>query len=186
MHHIIPKCFNGDNSNQNLISLTAREHFVCHLLLTKMVLGQDKMKMIHAAFGMNNMNNHKINSHVYESLRKAISTNMKNNPMFNEEIRKKESNTLKTKPKRISNYTHSDETKRKMSQKAKGRVPWNKGLKGVCKGNPGLIHSVETRKRIGEKIRLRNLGSTHSEETKKKMSEAKKLYWVKKRKYDND
>lgn len=32
-HHIIPKCMGGDDSMENLISLTAREHFIAHWLL---------------------------------------------------------------------------------------------------------------------------------------------------------
>jgi hypothetical protein len=32
-HHIIPSSLGGDNSKENIVSLTAREHFVCHLLL---------------------------------------------------------------------------------------------------------------------------------------------------------
>lgn len=34
-HHIIPKCMGGDNSPENLVDLTAEEHFVAHLLLIK-------------------------------------------------------------------------------------------------------------------------------------------------------
>lgn len=32
-HHVIPKCCGGDNSEYNLIPLTAREHFLAHYLL---------------------------------------------------------------------------------------------------------------------------------------------------------
>lgn len=35
-HHIIPRCLGGSDDKNNLVSLTAREHFICHLLLTKM------------------------------------------------------------------------------------------------------------------------------------------------------
>jgi hypothetical protein len=35
-HHIFPKSLDGDNSKENVIELTAKEHFICHLLLTKM------------------------------------------------------------------------------------------------------------------------------------------------------
>jgi len=35
-HHIIPRCLGGDDSANNLVLLTAREHFLCHYLLTKM------------------------------------------------------------------------------------------------------------------------------------------------------
>ena len=33
-HHIIPRCLNGNNDKQNKVLLTAKEHFVCHKLLT--------------------------------------------------------------------------------------------------------------------------------------------------------
>jgi hypothetical protein len=32
-HHIIPKTVGGDNSKENIVLLTAKEHFVCHRLL---------------------------------------------------------------------------------------------------------------------------------------------------------
>jgi hypothetical protein len=32
-HHIIPKCMNGTNESNNLVELTAREHFLIHWLL---------------------------------------------------------------------------------------------------------------------------------------------------------
>ena len=35
-HHIIPACLGGSNSSDNIVSLSAREHYICHLLLTKM------------------------------------------------------------------------------------------------------------------------------------------------------
>jgi hypothetical protein len=35
-HHIIPRSLGGTNDKENLVDLTAREHFICHLLLTKM------------------------------------------------------------------------------------------------------------------------------------------------------
>jgi hypothetical protein len=38
-HHIIPKSLGGSNKKDNLALLTAREHFICHLLLTKMTSG---------------------------------------------------------------------------------------------------------------------------------------------------
>ena len=33
VHHIIPKCLNGNDEPSNLVKLTAREHFIAHLLL---------------------------------------------------------------------------------------------------------------------------------------------------------
>ena len=34
-HHIIPKCVGENNARDNLILLTAREHYICHKLLLK-------------------------------------------------------------------------------------------------------------------------------------------------------
>ena len=33
-HHVLPKCLNGTNNKDNLVLLTAREHYICHKLLT--------------------------------------------------------------------------------------------------------------------------------------------------------
>src|SRR5690606_245638 len=35
-HHIIPKCLGGTNESENLVELTAEEHYLAHLLLVKM------------------------------------------------------------------------------------------------------------------------------------------------------
>ena len=34
-HHILPKSLGGSDDKNNLVNLSAREHFICHLLLTK-------------------------------------------------------------------------------------------------------------------------------------------------------
>lgn len=44
-HHIIPKALGGSNDIKNLVTLTAREHYVAHLLLPHMVTGKSKWKM---------------------------------------------------------------------------------------------------------------------------------------------
>lgn len=36
-HHIIPKSLGGSNARDNLVLLTAREHFICHRLLIRCV-----------------------------------------------------------------------------------------------------------------------------------------------------
>lgn len=49
MHHIIPRCMGGDNSNANLVRLTAKEHFVAHHLL---YAAYRTTKLAHAWFMM--------------------------------------------------------------------------------------------------------------------------------------
>lgn len=53
-HHIIPKSLGGSNNKDNIVVLTAREHFIAHLLLTKMVSNhKDFIKMNWALHNMN-------------------------------------------------------------------------------------------------------------------------------------
>ena len=47
-HHIVPRSLGGLDEESNLVKLTAREHFICHLLLPKMTKGQDHHKMVYA------------------------------------------------------------------------------------------------------------------------------------------
>lgn len=48
-HHIIPKCMGGSDIKDNLVKLTAREHFICHWLLFKHF---KTSKLAHAWFMM--------------------------------------------------------------------------------------------------------------------------------------
>ena len=48
-HHIIPKSIGGNNDEHNLVLLTAKEHFICHHLLTKIYPENDSL---HYAFCM--------------------------------------------------------------------------------------------------------------------------------------
>ena len=67
-HHIIPKSIGGTNPKDNLVRLTAREHFVCHWLLTKMVGGVNRQKMCYALHAMGHLRSEKryINSRAFE------------------------------------------------------------------------------------------------------------------------
>lgn len=59
-HHIIPVSLGGSDHPSNLVDLTAREHFICHLLLVRMVTGQLKYKMLEAISIFSNNRNRKI------------------------------------------------------------------------------------------------------------------------------
>ena len=78
-HHIIPKSLNGTNDNGNLIQLTAREHFIAHLILWKAFKGP----MTQAFRWMSDSNrfNNKLTSKQYERLkndREKVSEETKN------------------------------------------------------------------------------------------------------------
>jgi HNH endonuclease len=74
-HHIIPKSMGGTDTKDNLVKLTAKEHYICHRLLTRMTEGENKSKMCLAVYMLNisskNQNRHKINGNVYEKLKTA-------------------------------------------------------------------------------------------------------------------
>jgi len=54
-HHIIPKCMGGSNKKNNMVDLTAREHFLVHSLLCEIYPNNNKL---HFAFwSMNNLKN---------------------------------------------------------------------------------------------------------------------------------
>lgn len=81
-HHIIPKCMGGSDESTNLVSLTAREHFICHRLLVKMTEGHIKSKLSFAvqAMAMSNRyqnRNIKITSRTYQNIRELCSQAMK-------------------------------------------------------------------------------------------------------------
>lgn len=67
-HHIIPKCMKGSNKPENLVNLTAREHFIAHWLLHK---NNPKNFSLLAAWNSFNRDNRglRIKSHLYEYCR---------------------------------------------------------------------------------------------------------------------
>lgn len=71
-HHIIPKCVGGTNDTQNLVLLTAREHFVAHQLLTKIYPNEHKLVFALRRMCSNSNTNHKRNNKEYEWIRKRI------------------------------------------------------------------------------------------------------------------
>lgn len=44
-HHIIPKCVGGSDEDDNFVLLTAREHYLAHMLLWKIHPNEDKLVM---------------------------------------------------------------------------------------------------------------------------------------------
>mgnify|MGYP001410706916 CR=1 FL=1 len=75
-HHIIPKSLKGSNIKDNIVKLTAREHYICHILLTKMVKYRsiDFFKLINAVIIMKaDHTNNRVTSKMYDSIKKEYS-----------------------------------------------------------------------------------------------------------------
>lgn len=150
-HHIIPKSLGGSNSKTNLVVLTAREHFICHRLLTKMVSGFMKTKMVRAVWRMSVKGadfqlRYATTSRTYEYLRKQFGSLRKGTVT----------------PQLV---------KDKISAANTGKIPWNKGIARTDKEKELIARS---RKKTANIVGTWNQGLNHSQETKNKISEKAK------------
>lgn len=72
VHHILPKCTGGGDEVDNLVKLTPREHYIAHVLLTKVYPDNLALKwsVIFFKNTTGNVREGYINSRVYEMVRK--------------------------------------------------------------------------------------------------------------------
>ena len=152
LHHIIPQSMGGSNDKENLVDLTAREHFICHWLLIKMTEGEDRSKMLYALNGMKAENRYqqryhtKITARVYEKYRIEHAENhskkMKGRPAWNKgkklEGEELEAHRERTRNRvidpikqalgqqkrieKIKGQKRSDTTRKKMSKSHTGKI----------------------------------------------------------------
>jgi hypothetical protein len=75
-HHIVPCCMGGADDNDNLVDLTAEEHFVAHQLLVKM--HPEELGLVFACHRMTHANETVVrNNKMYSWLRKRHSDSMR-------------------------------------------------------------------------------------------------------------
>jgi len=105
MHHIIPRSLGGSNKKENLVLLTAKEHYIAHYLLYVIYKSTIyNRKMTNAFWRMNCIKNtnrtHKISSRIYNLIRQEqqliISDRFKNSIPWNKGLTKEISNSLKS------------------------------------------------------------------------------------------
>ena len=130
-HHIIPKSLGGSNKKENIVALTAKEHFICHRLLVKMTEGSNKVKMSYAIRTMMIRENpyqtrYKISSKVYESIIKETK----------ETIGKSRKGTNNS----YYGKTHSNETRALMKKKRHFQDP----------PMLGKTHNIKTKDKLRE------------------------------------
>lgn len=118
-HHIIPKCMNGNDNIDNLVYLTAREHYVAHQLLLKIY--PNVQSLVFAA-------------HMMGSTRKGN----RNYGWLRERFSFAISKANKGKEAPNKGINHTDTTKKKISESGKGRIS----------GMKGKIHSVITKNKM--------------------------------------
>jgi hypothetical protein len=151
-HHILPKCLGGSNTKDNLVLLTAKEHFVCHKLLCEIY---PTLPALQFAFWA--MCNQKKNGRTYR-------------------VSSREYERAKIKFQKLSSELHlgkveSEETRRKKARPGKlngmyGRTHTEEVRKRVGDANRGRVDSQETRERRRASALKR---PRHSEETRSKI-----------------
>jgi hypothetical protein len=137
-HHITPRCMSGTDEKDNLVDLTAREHFICHLLLTRIYPEHKGLRL--AIWNMRNakriyQGRYKPNSRLYEMIRTEYRELIKgeNHPSYgrknSDEVREKMSQIAKKRfennPGTFKGRTHSEETRKKLSNNMKGKTQSN-------------------------------------------------------------
>ena len=152
-HHIIPKSLGGNNSKHNLVLLTAKEHYICHLLLPKMCADSKcKAKMVYAYICLSKQINqyrgpYAYTSRLYEQFKSFYSKSISGENCYmygvpkTAEIRKKISETrINEGTGRGANNpmygkTHSAVSKEQMSQTKKERWTEERRLNAIT-ANP--------------------------------------------------
>lgn len=142
-HHILPKSLGGNNSAANLVRLTAREHYLCHLLLVRMVTGTNKTKMLRAvnAFSISSSKNpRRLTTRQYQKARlltanvPAWNRGIPHTPETLEKIRRARQGTTQTaesnakRSATMQNRTFTPEHLANLSKALKGRTSPTKGM----------------------------------------------------------
>lgn len=157
-HHIIPRCMGGSDDPSNLVKLTAKAHFVAHMLLCKIYPDNIKLK-----FALNCMarstkkQKRNLTASQYEIIKKENSIAL--SVLHSTRIRtEKEKQGIS---KALKGKKRSEETRKKCSEWQKGKSKqWQAGKK----------ISEETKRKIGDA----NRGRKWTEEQRKNLSLVRK------------
>ena len=168
-HHIKPRSLGGTDNTDNLVELTAREHFICHWLLVKMTTGEEHYKMLNALRMMRAEKSGQqryetaITSRVYESIK--------------QEYAQLQSVLRSGKGNGFFGKTHTEEARRAIREKNTGKKLTEKQIARQIAAQTGRKRapfSEEWRAKMAEKKKGENnprFGVKVSEETKQKQRE---------------
>ena len=155
-HHIVPRSLGGNDQETNIVVLTAKEHYICHRLLTKYVIGNGYHKMLFAldAMGMqskNTINRYRMPARVYQYNRR-----------------------------KLSEIGCTEETRQKIAIANKGRKPHNTGKKRSAETCANIRDGLKERHRINpintvsqktrDMARLTHTGRKRSDQTRMLLS----------------
>lgn len=108
LHHILPKCMGGSNEKNNLVRLTAKQHYMAHWLLYKIYKTSE---LVHAWHSMSRIGigqeERSINSRLFEYCKRERSKILSENSKGNKN--------------NFYGKKHSDGTKKRLSEINKGK-----------------------------------------------------------------
>ena len=161
-HHITPRSLGGSNNKSNLVYLTAREHFICHWLLTKMVHDDQVGKMMMAINMMKakTPKQHRystgLTSKIFEKYRhlaaKEHSKLMTGRKQSKEHVDKR--------AKAITGKKHTVERKNNIAAAKTGCTSWNKGKKYKCEAISSATKGVKKAREHIEAAAKARIGQT--------------------------
>ena len=157
-HHIIPRSLGGSNARENLVKLSAREHYICHTLLMKFTIGNDRYKMAYAFMRLSHKKTTKISSYAYQLMRQNF----------------KLTDSVKAKiSKSLTGKKHTPEARAKISsnhrrhQTAETSEKISKSKRGIATRGAGWTTSEETKQRQSAAQKGRLLSEEHKAKLRK-------------------
>lgn len=190
-HHVVPHSLGGSDHADNLVRLTAREHFVCHWLLTKIYTGESRYKMLDALRMMRaekkgqKRYKTKITARVYERIKKEYAQlqsqrySGENNPMYGDKFYRSDEGKKRQREAILGDKNGSKQLQAREkiadSKLGKKREPfsdeWRNNMSKNHKSKQSDFDGTlkeETKKKIGDKIR----GRRQTDEEKARRSAA--------------
>ena len=152
-HHILPISLKGENKKDNLVLLTAKEHFICHKLLLHIYLFNKSI--IHAFHRMchSGKGDYVTSARDFEYARILLSEVLKEsmkgkgNPMYGKKLSEETKRKIGIKSK---GRNHTEESKEKMSLSKIGDKNPMYGKPGYF---AGLTRSEETKRKISLSVK---------------------------------
>ena len=181
-HHIVPRCMGGSNDSSNIVSLTAREHYISHKLLYYMYPENNSLlfawTMMTFCKTGNVKRNYNVTSRDYSKAKMEFSKRNKCKILSNETKRKIAAASIGN--KKWLGKNHSEKTKKEMSIARLGKK-WSresnkkKARFGLTNSFYGKNHSEETRKILSNY----KIGTKLSSDHKKNISSGLKgIMWM--------
>ena len=154
-HHIVPRCMDGTDDEENLIDLFAREHFIAHKLLAEehpdnngLVYGWTMMAFVKDK----NQERYELTPEEYEEARIKLS---------------------ELTSRRMKELWQDDEYRKRTSEARKRENLSEETLAKLAEASRGRKHTEEEKRKIGNVHR----GKFVSEETRQKLSVSHRKVW---------